>query len=49
MTNNGNSNIINDVKLSLIVLIYLFINKIIYMSQITYLFSCEIIFIYPNY
>ena len=39
MTNNGNSNIINDVKLSLIVLIYFIINKIIYMSQITYLFS----------
>ena len=49
MTNNVNPNIINDIKISLAILIYLFNEKIFYMSQITYLFNGEIIFIYSNY
>ena len=45
MANNVNTNIINDIKLILTILIFLFDEKIFYMSQINYLFNDKI-FIY---
>ena len=49
MANNVNTNIINDIKLILTILIFLFDEKIFYMSQINYLLNSEIYFIYLSY
>ena len=49
MANNVNTNIINDIKLILTILIFLFDEKIFYMSQINYLLNGEIYFIYLSY